>query len=194
MGKVKNFVLLGSPGAGKGTQARLLAERFGNLEHISTGDLFRNLACANTLISKKIERALQEGIFPPDNLATALLINSLCFRVRQGQGFILDGYPRMLSQTDQLDEFLEFLGLERDTFFVFINVSRKEAFRRLKARKRTDNSQEAINTRLDLFEKETLPIVEHYSIEGRLVEIDGKKPPLFVHGDIVEKTKQKPHN
>ena len=189
MSNAKNFVLLGSSGSGKGTQAKLLVERFGNLHHISTGDLFRNLAAANTFVSERVAGILREGGFPPDDLAEALLINAISFRVRGGEGFVLDGFPRTKPQVGVLDRFLNFLNVKDDTFFVLIDVSRPEAFKRMLERGRSDDSGDSINSRLDLFEKEVMPVVKRYKRENRLILVNGEQNALDVHRGIISKSR-----
>jgi len=189
MSNAKNFILLGSSGAGKGTQAKLLVERFGNLQHISTGDLFRNLAAANTFVSERVASIVREGGFLPDDLAEALLINSISFRVRRGEGFVLDGFPRTKPQVGALDRFLNFLDVKNDTFYIFIDVSRPEAFRRMMERGRSDDSEDSVNSRLDLFEKEVMPIVKRCKRENRLIRVEGEQNALDVHRDIILKSR-----
>ena len=184
--QLKNVVLLGSSGSGKGTQAKLLVERFGNLCHISTGDLFRNLAAANTFASKRVAGILAEGKFPPDYFATALLINAISFRVREGQGFVLDGYPRTKQQAKTLDEFLLFLEAIDNTINIFIDVSRAEALKRMVDRGRSDDTLESVNSRLDLFEKEVRPVIDYYEKQGRLIRINGEQSIEDVHKDILK--------
>lgn len=191
MHTAKNFVLLGSSGSGKGTQARLIVERFGNLHHISTGELFRNLAAAKTRVSKGVADIMGRGKFPPHYLAIALLINTMSFRIREGEGFVLDGFPRSVTQARILDSFLNLLQEAENTSIIFIDVSSDEASKRMIGRNdssRSDDTPEAIKSRLDLFEKEVKPVLDYYDSRGRLIKVNGEQGILGVHREIIMKT------
>lgn len=186
MKTTKNFVLIGRSGSGKGTQAEFLMEYFGNLVYISTGALFRELAKADTVASKKVIDILESGGLPFDDLATTLWMHEIAFKVKEDQGFIMDGAPRRPQEAQNLDRFLEFLDLDKRTFFILIDISREEAFKRLSARGRSDDSKDAINSRMDYYEKIVRGVVEHYESRRRLIRINGEQSVEDVHKDIME--------
>lgn len=186
MVKSKNIVILGRSGAGKGTQAQLLLQDIESLVYIATGDLFRDLATAETIASKKVTEVLLAGKFMPDDVAIAYWIHALCHGVKEGQSFILDGAPRTELQAVVLDRLLDFLGLKENTRFILLEVSREQAVRWLGERKRADDNLHAIQSRLDLFEKEVAPVIDYYQKSGRLARINGEQSIEDVHGDILK--------
>lgn len=181
----KNVVLLGRSGSGKGTQAKLLLRDIANLVYISTGDLFRILAAADTVASKKISETLSAGKFVLDDIAIAFWVHALCCNVKEEQGFILDGAPRTELQAIVFDRILDFLGLRENTFFILLEVSRHQAFTWLLERSRSDDDPKSINNRLDLFEKEVLLVIEYYEKQGRLIRVNGERSVEDVRRDIL---------
>lgn len=212
----KNFVLIGRSGSGKGTEADLLMDRIGNLYYISTGDLFRGLAKAETATSWRIKEVLDSGGLPFDDLATTLWMHEIAFNVKRGQGFILDGAPRRLVEAENLDRFLDFLEWKENTFHLLIDVSREEAFNRLTKRRicnecgklipwtgksqdlktcdecggkliiRKDDNPEAINSRLDYYEEIVTEVVDYYNGQDRLIIINGEQSIEAVYKDIIK--------
>jgi len=187
----KNFVLIGRSGSGKGTQANLLIEKLGNLHHISTGELFRELASSGSETAKKIAEVVEAGGLPFDDIATTLWMYEIAHNVKEGQGFILDGAPRRFNEAQNFDRFIDFLGQTQETAILLIDISRKEAFRRLIGRgerdNRADDTEEFINNRLDYYEDRVVPVIEHYEKAGRLVRINGELSIESVHKEIIEK-------
>jgi adenylate kinase len=184
-----NFVLLGRSGSGKGTQATLLIgnKYFSELcQYISTGNLFRELADSNTSVANKVDVMLKAGKFPPDELAIALLVHEISFKVRDGDRFILDGFPRTRAEAEMLDRFLEFLGEIENTAIIFLDVSRPEASRRMTRRRRSDDTEDLINSRLDLFEQEVAPVIKYYEDRGRLIRVNGEQSIDDVHRDVMK--------
>ena len=219
MKKPLNFTLIGRSGSGKGTQAKLLMKHFGNIFYISTGDLFRDLAKADTDTSKKIQKIMEGGGLPFDDMATTLWMHEFAYNLKEDQGLMLDGAPRRVNEAKSLDRYLDFLDRKENTFNLLIDISRQEAFDRLSKRRickecgrlipwvgefkkikvcdqcggelitRADDTSEAINNRLDYYEKRVVPTVEYYEKQGRLVKINGEQSIEDVFKDILKAIK-----
>ena len=153
-------VLLGPPGAGKGTQAVKLSEKLG-IPQISTGDLFRKNISEGTALGVEAKRYLDAGDLVPSELTNKLVED----RIEQpdaADGFILDGYPRSVEQARALDEMLTNHNTRLDAVMEFA-VSEAELFERLKARGRADDTEEVIRNRMQVYRDETEPLLEYYS-------------------------------
>jgi adenylate kinase len=153
-------VLLGPPGAGKGTQAEKLSEKLG-IPQISTGDLFRKNISEGTPLGVDAKRYLDAGDLVPSSLTNALVED----RIEQpdaADGFILDGYPRSVEQATALDEMLKNHNTKLDAVLEF-SVSEAELFKRLKARGRADDTEDVIHNRMQVYRDETQPLLEYYS-------------------------------
>jgi adenylate kinase len=163
------LLLVGPPGAGKGTQAVRLAERL-DVPHISSGDLFRaNLKPgAETPIGLEAKRYIDAGELVPDSVTIAMMRERLA-EDDAAKGFVLDGFPRNLSQASSLDQLLAERGEGIDTVVEF-QVPEDELVRRLLGRGRTDDTEDVIRRRQQVYRDETAPLLEHY--RGRLVTID----------------------
>jgi len=181
-----NLIILGPQGSGKGTQAKLLAEKFG-LKHISTGELLRNEAESGSEKGKIIAKILTTGELMPFETVVSVLEPAL---LSATSGFILDGTPRDARQAEYLDSFLKEKGIEIDKI-ILLEIPREESLRRLEKRSaiehRTDDTPSAINERLNIYEKNTLPIIENYRSQGKLLEIDGTPNIQTIFQDIVSK-------
>ena len=203
-----NIVLLGAPGAGKGTQAAKLVEQFG-LAHISTGDLLRAAVKAQTPLGLEAQGYMDAGELVPDDLVIGLLMDRL--RVLDaGQGFILDGFPRTTNQAVVLTSELEGLGLTLDVTLA-IQVDPQALVERLSARRccskcdyigtdrdascpkcggemyqRDDDMPEAILNRLEVYENMTAPLIDYYRGQDLLAEIDGSNTPEEVYAGILK--------
>lgn len=186
MTKPSNVILIGRSGSGKGTQAELLEERFSYFYRLATGDLFRDLAKRDTDTGKRIKKILDEGGLPMDDLATTMWMHNLAYNLKEGQGLLADGFPRRLSEAKSLDVFLEFLERINNSYFILIDISREEAFRRLKARGRADDTSEAITGRMNYYEEKVVGVVEYYKKHDRLTVINGEQSILGVHKDIMK--------
>jgi adenylate kinase len=163
------LLLVGPPGAGKGTQAVRLAERL-DVPHISSGDLFRaNLRPgAETPIGLEAKRYIDAGDLVPDSVTIAMMRERLA-EDDSTKGFVLDGFPRNLSQANSLDQLLAERGEEIDTVVEF-QVPEDELVRRLLGRGRTDDTEAVIRRRQEVYRQETAPLLAHY--RDRLVTID----------------------
>jgi len=135
MKKPMVIILAGRSGCGKGTQAKLIMEHFGNFQYISTGDLFRDLAKQKTLVAEKIREVMEGGGLPFDNIAIALVLHKIAYTLQKGQSLILDGAVRRVEEAKAIDEFLNWLGFTKNLHFIVIDISRKEAFSRLTKRR-----------------------------------------------------------
>jgi adenylate kinase len=167
-----NLLVLGPQGAGKGTQASLIAEEYG-VPHISTGAMFRDAVAAQTPLGRKVGPILERGELVPDEL-TVQLIGERLSAPDAAEGFVLDGFPRNLRQASELDELLAGLGKRLDAI-LFFDLPDEHAIERLERRakqeKRTDDTPEAIQRRLRIYHEETEPVIEHYRTTGRLVPL-----------------------
>jgi adenylate kinase len=163
------LVLVGPPGAGKGTQAVRLAERL-DVPHISTGDLFRaNLQPgAETPLGLEAKRYMDAGDLVPDSVTVAMVRERLAVD-DAGKGFILDGFPRNLSQASALEQLLTERGEDVDAVVEF-RVPEEELVQRLLGRGRTDDTEDVIRRRQQVYRDETAPLLAHY--RDRLVTID----------------------
>jgi adenylate kinase len=153
-------VLLGPPGAGKGTQALKLSEKLG-IPQISTGDLFRKNISEGTPLGIEAKRYLDAGDLVPSELTNKLVED----RIEQPDavdGFILDGYPRSVEQAQALDEMLKNHNTKLDAVLEFA-VSEAELLERLKSRGRADDTEEVIHNRMQVYRDETEPLLEYYS-------------------------------
>ena len=153
-------VLLGPPGAGKGTQAQKLSEKLG-IPQISTGDLFRKNISEGTPLGLEAKRYLDAGDLVPSSLTNALVEDRIA-QPDAADGFILDGYPRSVEQAQALDDMLTKHDTKLDAV-VELQVSDEELLQRLKARGRADDTEDVIRNRMQVYRDETEPLLEYYS-------------------------------
>jgi len=199
-----NIVMMGPPGAGKGTQAKILAERF-DLLHLSPGDLLREAVREGTELGRKAKTFMDAGLLVPDEL----IVDLIGARIREeetgrARGVILDGFPRTLRQAEALDGLLEESGRSLDAV-VNITLPVEEAVRRLTGRRvcrgcganyhllykppralgvcdlcggplyqRTDDTEETARSRLEVYRRETEPLISYYARRGLVREVDGR--------------------
>ena len=207
-------ILLGPPGAGKGTQAAKIVEKY-HIPHISTGDIFRENIKNGTELGKKAQEYMNRGELVPDDLvieiATTRLLADDC-----AEGFLLDGFPRTVYQAEKLDEFLAAHGSKIDKV-LDIAVEKEELMVRLTGRRvckacgasyhvvnippkkegicdvcggplvqRADDNAETVANRTEVYEAQTMPLIEYYEKAGNIAHIDGATGLESVFADIVK--------
>ena len=168
------LLIVGPPGAGKGTQAVAIAESLG-IPAISTGDIFRANVKNETELGVKVKAILDAGDYVPDSLTNELISDRLS-QPDAAEGFLLDGYPRTLQQVEFLDEHLAEKGQSLTTVVQLV-ADRDEIVERLQRRAveqgRSDDTEDAIRHRQDVYLRETAPLIDTYRERGLLVEVDG---------------------
>jgi adenylate kinase len=169
-------VLLGAPGAGKGTQADKLAEKL-QIPHLSTGELFRHNISSGTKLGLAAKRYLDAGDLVPTELTNELVDDRLT-EPDTGDGFILDGYPRSVPQAQALHDMLERRGTQLDAVVEF-RVPEDELLERLRARGRADDTDEVILNRMNVYRDETAPLLEYYRNELKTVDAVGTVDEVF---------------
>ena len=170
------LVLLGPPGAGKGTQAEKLAEKL-EIPQISTGELFRLNIGNGTKLGLEAKRYLDAGDLVPSDL-TNQLVDDRLDDPDTANGFILDGYPRSVDQAKALHEMLQRRGTDLDAVVEF-RVSQDELLQRLKARGRADDTDDVILNRMKVYRDETAPLLEYYRDELKTVDAVGAVDEVF---------------
>lgn len=209
------LIMLGAPGAGKGTQAKKVAEKY-QIPHISTGDIFRANIKNGTELGKKAKTYMDAGGLVPDELVCDLVAD----RIAQDDckaGFILDGFPRTIPQAEALDAAVKKLGLEVD-YAVDIEVPDENIIERMGGRRacvgcgatyhivynapktenvcdncggslilRDDDKPETVKHRLDVYHEQTQPLIDYYQKQGKLLTVDGTKSLEDVFASIIEK-------
>jgi adenylate kinase len=169
-----NVLLLGIQGSGKGTQAKRIASEYG-IPQIATGDMLRDAVAAGTPLGKEVEGYLSRGELVPDDTVIELIRDRLA-QPDAAAGFVLDGFPRTMAQSDALDEMLTEIGRPLSIVFelqVPDAVARERMVGRAHEEGRADDTPEAIDRRIQLYHEETEPIVQHYRLLGNLVGIHG---------------------
>ncbi|HEY0689105.1 MAG TPA: adenylate kinase [Kribbella sp.] len=168
------MLLMGPPGAGKGTQAKVLAERLG-IPAVSTGDIFRANVAAKTELGLEAKRYMDAGDYVPDEVTNAMVRDRLS-EADAGDGFLLDGYPRTLAQVSTLDDILAEHGHRLDAVVALTadtEVLVDRMLRRAKIDGRSDDSEEVVRHRQEVYVAETKPLLRVYAQRGQLVEVDG---------------------
>ena len=195
------IIMLGAPGAGKGTQAKKIAEKYG-IPHISTGDIFRANIKNGTELGKKAKTYMDQGLLVPDELVVDLVVD----RVNQDdckEGYVLDGFPRTIPQAEALTKALSELGQKVD-YAIDVDVPDENIVNRMSGRRacvkcgstyhlkyaptkqegvcdscgselilRDDDKPETVQKRLDVYHEQTQPLIEYYTNEGILKKVDG---------------------
>jgi adenylate kinase len=169
------LILLGPPGSGKGTQAKLLCQRLA-LVHIATGDIFRDAVRSSTPLGQQAKAFLDQGQYVPDALVNDIIAERLS-RPDRPSSFVMDGYPRTLAQAEALHELLERLQLPVAAA-VLLKVSDEEIIRRLQGRlareQRSDDAAETVRARLAVFHATLPSVIEFYRQQGILKAIEGE--------------------
>ncbi len=213
------IIMLGAPGAGKGTQASRISERYG-IPQISTGDILRSAVREGTELGKKAKEYMDRGELVPDEIVIGIVRERIVQDDRK-KGFILDGFPRTVVQAEALDRMLEELGLSID-YVINIDVPEEEIVKRLTGRRtcrncqamyhvifnppkkdnvcdkcggelyqRDDDKEETIRARLEVYKRQTAPLIDYYSRKGKLVNIDGTKGIDEIFEEIVKVLEKK---
>lgn len=168
------LVLMGPPGAGKGTQAKVISGRL-EVPAISTGDIFRRNVKEETPLGVEAKRYIESGDYVPDEITNGMVRDRLD-EPDAAKGFLLDGYPRTVAQVDELDEMLEEKGYALDAV-VMLTVDEQELVQRLLNRAsvegREDDTEEVLRHRQDVFREQTQPLLAVYESRGLLVRVDG---------------------
>ena len=208
------IIMLGAPGAGKGTQAKMIADKY-SIPHISTGDIFRANIKNGTELGKKAKEYMDQGLLVPDELTVDLVID----RVAQEDcknGYVLGGFPRTIPQAESLDAALEKRG-EKVDYAINVEVPDDNIVNRMSGRRacvacgatyhivhiptkvegicdrcgselilRDDDKPETVTKRLNVYHEQTQPLIDYYNGKNVLVEVDGTKDMKDVFGDIVK--------
>ena len=165
---------MGPPGAGKGTQARFVADHFG-VPAISTGDIFRANVSQGTPLGVEAQRYMDAGEYVPDEITNQMVRNRID-EDDAAPGFLLDGYPRTLAQVTELDGMIGFTGHQLDAVVV-LTVDPEELVQRLLQRAQTDgradDTEDVIRRRQEVYAEQTEPLIEVYRERGILIEVDG---------------------
>ncbi len=206
------LVIMGPPGAGKGTQSALISSKYG-IPHVSTGDMFREILKRSDDLANRIRKYVESGELVPDELVVEMVRDRIC-RPDCERGFILDGFPRTVAQAEALDRMLESAGKELNAV-LYLRVSEEAVVRRLSRRRvcescgaiyhldynppkrpgvcdrcggrliqRDDDQEEVIRERLRVYHEQTEPLINYYGERGLLVEIDGCKEIHEVWEDV----------
>ena len=176
------LILFGPPGAGKGTQADLLKEKF-NLLHLSTGYLLREEVSNETALGIKAKEFMDAGELVTDELIIAMIKNKID-NTTSVNGFLFDGFPRTISQAEALNDMLKNSSKEVDKV-ISLEVDDSILIKRLLERGRSDDNESTIKNRLDVYKSQTLPIKDFYSKDNKLIQIKGNQTVEDVNSDIV---------
>jgi adenylate kinase len=182
------LLLIGAPGAGKGTQAELLAKRFG-ITHISSGDLLRQHVKDQTSLGQKIKSYVDNGDLVPDGVVMDMLRKPVVAAAKAG-GYVLDGFPRTVEQAKASFPTAHALGIEVQAA-VHLDVPREDLVRRLLSRQRgSDDTKEVIEHRLQVYLERTVPLLEYYADREWMFAVDGAQPRDAVHEEIVARLRK----
>ena len=168
------LILMGAPGAGKGTQAKIIAANY-QIPAISTGDIFRANVSEGTPLGIEAKRYMDAGEYVPDEVTNQMVRNRIAEPDAE-TGFLLDGYPRTLAQVEELDGMIRYTGHQLDAVVV-LTVDPEELVQRLLQRAqtdgRTDDTEDVIRRRQEVYAEQTAPLIDVYRERGILIEVDG---------------------
>jgi adenylate kinase len=165
------LIIFGPPGAGKGTQSILIAEKLG-LKHLSTGEILRKAVTEGTPLGLKAKEVVEAGNLVSDDIMIGIIKEAISDEEAK-KGFILDGFPRTLEQARELDKIMTSLGYGMAKVINII-IDDEELVRRMLGRGRKDDSEETIKNRLKVYKEQTSPVKEHYSKKSAVFDIYGK--------------------
>ena len=166
----QRLLFIGPPGAGKGTQASRLCETHG-LRHLSTGDLLRSEVSAGSALGQEAEAVMNRGELVSDDLVLAIVRSQLT--TLNGQGWLLDGFPRNVAQAEALEPLLGELQQSIETV-VLLELDDEVLVERLLARGRADDNESVIRNRLEVYRQQTAPLIDYYQAKGLLISVDAQ--------------------
>ena len=178
----KHLLFLGAPGAGKGTQAALLGQTYSYL-HLSTGELLRKEIEMNTLLGNQVKDIINRGELVSDELVLKIVKQNLN---QDNKGWILDGYPRNLSQADSLNKVLIEINQPLDLVF-YLDIREEVLIKRLLLRGREDDTEDTIRTRVNIYKKTTEPLIQYFKDLSLLECIDADRDLKTISSEIKQK-------
>ena len=178
----KHLLFLGAPGAGKGTQAQLISQNSAYL-HLSTGELLRKEIEMNTSLGREVKDIINRGELVNDELVLKIVRQNLD---KDNKGWILDGYPRNLSQANSLNQVLIEINQPLEVVF-YLDIPEEVLIKRLLLRGRKDDSEEAIRTRVNIYKKTTEPLIKYFKELSLLEYIDANRDLKTISSDIKRK-------
>ncbi len=164
-------VFLGPPGAGKGTQAKIIAQKY-NIPLIILGDILREAVKNQTQLGKIAKEYMDKGELVPDEIVSGIIKEALIKVNAKEKGFILDGFPRTLNQAKVFEKMLEELNINLDKV-LFLDVPDEELIKRMLARGREDDTEDIIRNRLKVYYEKTAPVINYYEEKGLLIKVNG---------------------
>jgi adenylate kinase len=179
------IIIFGAPGVGKGTQSQLLSEKL-NLYHLSTGEVLREAISEGTELGLKAKKIVESGHLVSDDLIIGIVHDALKNKMNGKDGFILDGFPRTIEQARALNGILKELGF-KNLKILHLVANDDEIIKRLMLRGRTDDNEETIKLRLNLYLDSTKPILEFYKPDREILEVNGIGEIGVVFDKIVSK-------
>ena len=178
----KYLLFLGPPGAGKGTQAGLMSES-SQYMHLSTGELLRKEVELKTSLGIQVKEIINSGMLVKDELVLEIVRKNL---LKKNKGWILDGFPRNISQADSLNQVLEDINQTLEMVF-YLDVNEDILVKRLLSRGRTDDNEDTIRTRLNIYKETTEPLIDFYKQKNILKYIDGDRELKIISDEIKQK-------
>ena len=178
------LIMLGPPGAGKGTQGRMIAEKY-SIPHISSGEILRAEVGRKTLLGQEIENVMKRGELVADDLIFRLMEARLS-EADCDKGFILDGFPRTIPQAEELDRILQRRG-QKTLHVIYLMVTEEISLERLMARRRLDDTKEIFEKRINVYHEQTAPLIDYYFEKGAMIRINGVQSIDDVFHEIEER-------